>query len=111
MRVYVCSPFRGSVPPYTSNKICRNIRKTAGYCKEVLAGGNTPIAPHLFYANLLNTLDEKDRVRAFGICEELIPLCDELRVYGEVISDGMRHDISVAEKLNIPVVYITEKGA
>jgi hypothetical protein len=43
---------------------------------------------------------------AIGI--ELLRFCDELRVYGDTISEGMAAELDEAQRFNIPIRYETD---
>jgi hypothetical protein len=62
-----------------------------------------PIAPHLFYQAVLDNMDETSRQTGLKLAAALIAKCDEMRVFGRELSEGMKADIAVAERLGISV--------
>lgn len=93
--VYVCSPYKG-------NKKA-NIAAASQYCLDAIAAGYIPIAPHVMFYGILNDDDPGQRAVGMKIGLELLRFCQELRVYGSRISDGMRGEIALAEALKISV--------
>jgi hypothetical protein len=102
--IYVCSPYRGT-PPYTTTKRNKNTRDAVRYCREVIAEKGTPIAPHLFYQTILDDNNAAERKTGLAFAAGLIAKCDEMWVFGEDISEGMKGDIEVAKSLDIPIAY------
>lgn len=93
--IYVCSPCRGNV--------AANISWAKLFTEAVLHTGNTPVAPHVFYAEYLD--DEKPSERAQGLAAgiSLLRRCDEVWIFGNRISEGMATEIREAQNLDIPV--------
>lgn len=98
--VYICSPLRGDIET--------NVRRAHGYCRFVIQRGALPLAPHAIFTAILDDTIPQERQlgRALGI--ELLKRLDELWVFGKQITEGMRTEIEVAEKRNIPIVYFDE---
>lgn len=46
MKVYICSPYRGDTET--------NIRKAQQYCKQAIKENHIPIAPHLYFPQILD---------------------------------------------------------
>jgi len=89
--VFVCSPYRGDVK--------QNIANAIEYCRREISNGNTPIAPHLIYPQMIA---DDDKGIKLGL--NILDRCDELHVYGEP-SEGMQREISYAHGKGIAVVY------
>ena len=98
-RVYVCHPYRGT--PGAS--VEANVARVAGLCRTLTEDGLAPIAPQLYLPAFLDEATQRDE--ALALCLELVDLCDEVRVYGERISEGMRLEIEHAEARGIPVRF------
>jgi len=98
-KVYICSPLGGNVK--------ENIEKAKQYAKYALMCGMAPVVPH-FYALCLD--DNKPDERAIGMAAgmALLWFCDELWVFGDVITEGMQHEINFCMNLNINIRYIKE---
>jgi hypothetical protein len=97
-RIYVCHPFAGDPEG--------NARKVTAICRSLVEGGYLPIAPHVYLPAFVD--ENSERELALSLCLELVALCDELRAYGGVVTDGMRREIDRAEALGIPVLFIRE---
>lgn len=99
-RVYVCSPLGGDIPA--------NLERAKQYASYVFSCGAAPVVPH-FYALVLD--DKKPEERKLGIRAgmSLLWLCDELWVFGDSISAGMKEEIQFCRNLNLRIRYITEK--
>ena len=93
MLVFICSPYRGNVQ--------RNVAYTISYCECEMALGNTPFAPHLIYPQI--TADDDTGIH-HGL--EVLARCDELHVWGDNVSAGMRIEIEYADTAGIPVRYM-----
>jgi len=96
LRVYVCHPFGGDPEG--------NARKVTVLCRSLVDGGHLPIAPHLYLPAFVD--ESSERGLAIALCLELVAVCDELRVYGGVVTGGMRREIDRAEALGIPVRFV-----
>lgn len=98
-RVYICSPLGGDVVAH--------IEQVKQYTLYALKSGVAPVVPH-FYALVLNDDIPKERElgRQAGI--NLLWLCDEIWVFGEIISEGMEAEIRFCKNLNLPVRYIAD---
>ena len=99
-KIFVCSPLRGNVK--------ENIANAKRYCKIVINDGNIPIAPHLYFPIFLDDNKEEERELGIkmGLC--LLDSCDEMWVFGETISSGMKQEIEYWEKKK-GVVYVRNK--
>lgn len=100
-RVYVCHPFRDDP--------VRNAERVRDICVELVDEGFLPLAPHLFLPQILD--ETIDREVAMRLCLELLDDCDEVRVYGPDITDGMREEIARAEARGLKVAYDFPLGA
>ena len=67
-----------------------------------------PIAPHLLYPQFMDDGRPAERELALFMGMVLLTKCEQVWVFGSVISAGMRAEIAKAEKKNIPVRYFTE---
>jgi len=100
-RVYVCHPF-GSDPE-------GNARRIQGICWALAKTGLMPIAPQLYLPSFLS--EETERERALELCLELIDICDEVRVYGGLVTEGMRIELERADRRGVPIIYCDEVQA
>ena len=98
-KVYICSPLGGDV--------AGNLQKVIRYTKYALKCGVAPITPH-FYALCLddNNPQERELGRQTGTC--LLWYCDEMWVFGDSITEGMKEEIRFCKNLNIKMRKIKE---
>ena len=92
---YICSPYKGDVE--------QNLQNARRYCAFALSQGALPIAPHLLFPQFLGTeavchAEETEETRELALHMGLILLskCRELWFFGDVISEGMKREISRA---------------
>lgn len=97
--VFICSPFAGDMD--------LNVKRAKRFMRFALEQGTIPFAPHLLYPQVLD--DENVHERELGLTFGLIWLgkCDELWVFGDVISTGMEREIVKAERRSMPIRYFT----
>ena len=98
-RVYVCAPLGGNIE--------ENLKKVKTYTAYALRCGTAPVVPH-FYAECLDDNDPKDRELGLAAGMSLLWLCDEVWVFGDTVTDGMRAELKFCKNLNIRIRYITE---
>lgn len=99
-RVYICSPLSGNVS--------ENIENAKRYARYALECGMAPVVPH-FYALILDDSKKEERSLGMQAGISLLWVCDEVWVFGDEITEGMKKEIRFAEKLNIKIRYISEK--
>ena len=99
-RVYVCAPLGGNIE--------ENLKKVKIYTAYALRCGTAPVVPH-FYAECLDDNDPKNRELGLAAGMSLLWLCDEVWVFGDTVTDGMRDELKFCKNLNIRIRYITEK--
>ena len=68
-----------------------------------------PIAPHLLYPQFMDDSVPAERDIALFMGIVLLTKCEQVWVFGGIISAGMRAEIEKAEKKSIPVRYFTEE--
>lgn len=100
--VYVCSPYAGD--------ILGNTERARKYAKHAISKGALPFVPHLMFTQIYNDGVPSERGIGCALGLEMLDRCDELWVYGDTISAGMKAEMAYAEKFNIPVVRIREEG-
>lgn len=94
-RVYVCHPFRDDP--------VRNAERVRDLCRGLLDEGFLPVAPQLYLPQFVQ--EETERELALRLCLELLDDCDEVRVCGAEITDGMRREIERAEARGLKVSF------
>lgn len=102
--VYICHPISGDLE--------KNIAAVLAICKKVHSKDIIPFAPYLVSVQYLD--DNLIQDRELGVAASLETLkrglIDELWVFGDTISDGMREEIKLAEEKGIPVKYKKTNG-
>lgn len=93
--IYVCSPVKGNIE--------HNIAMAKEYCKSVIVAGHIPLAPHIAFEGVLNDNIPSERETALALGLELLKRCDQLWIFGDVISSGMAAEIKLAKSLGIEV--------
>lgn len=96
--VYICSPFSGDEET--------NIKRAKEYSRYALDKGNIPLAPHLIFPQFMN--DGTERKLAMHFNYVLLGKCEEIWVFGDYISLGMKEEIKIAEKRNMKIRYLRE---
>ncbi len=99
--VYIASPYAGDT--------VRNADRARGYCRFAVGKGCIPLAPHLHYPQFMDDGDKAQRELGLRFAIILLGKCDELWVFGDTVSDGMKLEISKAKKRGIPIRYFHGK--
>ena len=99
--VFISHPLKGDVEGNTNKvkEICRNI---------MFEGVVIPLATHLLFPTVMNDDIPEERRNGLNGTLEVLKRADEVWVYGDRISEGMKEEIELAEKINIPVVFKKE---
>lgn len=99
--VFICSPYTGDVE--------RNVEKAKQYSRfAVVERGAIAFAPHLLLPLYLSDDDPKERELALFMNIIFLGKCNELWVFGEYISYGMKREIDKAMLRNMKIRYFTE---
>jgi hypothetical protein len=99
-KVFVCSPYAGCVK--------ENVHNARMYSRFVFLCGCMPITPHLMYPRFLEDKDIKERDAGIQMGLILLDFCNEIWVFGQRISNGMRREIAYAEAHGILVRYFSD---
>lgn len=103
-KVYICSPFKGR----SEKTIEKNRQKALMYCRFAYENGCNPFAPHAFYPEFLDETSVSERKDGLRMAQEWMWAFQELWVFGNIISPGMREEIKLANILEIKVRYFNE---
>lgn len=98
--IYICSPFSG-------NEIV-NIDLTRKYSRFALEKGTIPIAPHLLFPQFMNDIDVGERQHIMRMNLILLSRCEELWVFGDKFSKGMRQEIYRAKSRNMIIRWFSQ---
>ena len=99
-KVFVCSPYAGCVK--------ENVHNARMYSRFVFLCGCMPITPHLMFPRFLEDKDLKERDAGIQMGLILLDFCNEIWVFGQRISNGMRREIAFAEAHGILVRYFSD---
>lgn len=99
--VYICSPYAGDVK--------QNVHMARVYSRFAVRNTCIPLAPHLLFPQFMDDGIPSERELALFMGMVLLTKCEQVWVFGSVISEGMQAEIAKAEKKNIPVRYFTEE--
>lgn len=97
-KVYICSPYRGDVEKNT--EIARRSCALSVFFDEI------PVCPHIYFTQFLDDENPVDRQKGMDMGKELLKECDELRVIGDKVSEGMSEEISFAMSLGIEITHM-----
>lgn len=102
LMTYVCSPL--SAP--TRAERLANAAKALTYMADAEREfGGRAVAPHAYLPYLLDDSIPEERELAIEFGQRLLGMCEQLVVYGETISEGMRKEMELAEESGIPILY------
>ena len=99
-KVYICAPLGGDVES--------NLERVKRYTRYALMCGTAPVVPH-FYALCLNDDNQKEREIGLAAGLGMLWFCDELWVFGQNITEGMKQELQFCKHLNIKTRYVSEK--
>ena len=99
--VYICSPYAGDIE--------RNVNMARIYSRFAVRNTCIPLAPHLLFPQFMDDGIPAERELALFMEWCCFTKCEQVWVFGSVISAGMRAEIEKAEKKNILVRYFTEE--
>jgi len=86
-----------------------NAATVAAICRSLTDAGFAPIAPQLYLPAFVDEATQREE--ALSLCLELLDVCDEVRVYGDRVTDGMRAELQHAEARGIAVSFASAGGA
>lgn len=104
-KVFICSPLspRGATDGQRAEDLRHNRQLAQLGCGYAVSLGYLPMAPHLFFPEFLSEDKPEEREAGIQFGLEWLSGCDELWVIGNRITEGMKREIVVAEKLGIPI--------
>lgn len=101
-KVYICSPYRPTgQDPEAERK--RNVEKAQTACRLAIDAGYLPLAPHLYFTQMLNDDQLFERFLGMAYGSLWLDEADEMWVIGTELSDGMKQELEYARKKNIRV--------
>ncbi|MEE1002544.1 MAG: DUF4406 domain-containing protein [Acutalibacteraceae bacterium] len=91
-KVYICAPLGGNVD--------KNLQRVKEYTRYALMCGMAPVVPH-FYALCMNDNIPKEREIGMAAGLSLLWFCDEMWIFGDEETEGMKSEIQFCRNLNI----------
>lgn len=98
--IYVCSPYRGNME--------LNTARARRYCRFVYTEGAIPLAPHLHNTQFLDESLPDEREAGLKLGLQLLRHCDELWLFGDLLSEGMEAELYEAQRLKMTIKYYTD---
>lgn len=99
--VYICSP-------YSQGCINDNIENARRYSRFAVDSHCIPITPHIYFTQFMRDEIPDERKTAMFMNMVLLGRCEELWVFGDVISKGMQVEIRRAKRKYMKIRYFTE---
>lgn len=99
--IVVCSPYSGN--------ILQNTKKAKEYCKYIYRQGHIPFVPHLFFPTFLNEDVPEEREAGIQLGIEILKRANELWIFGDKVTAGMRKEIEAAREYGKPIKYLYEE--
>jgi aspartate/methionine/tyrosine aminotransferase len=92
--------------PWDEDEI-ENTEKAAKYCRRVYDAGFSPICPLLFLPLFLNDEIPQEHKDAVDMARDLLRRAHVLVVCGDTVTEPMKNDIAVAERLRITATTLS----
>lgn len=99
--VYVCSPYAGDIE--------NNIKNACKFGRFTYKQNGIPVIPHLMYPQFMDDTNELEREIAIHFNYVLLGKCNELWVFGGVISKGMAREIGIATKRRMKIKWFNAR--
>lgn len=95
--VYICSPYAGDTQ--------KNTIRARRYSRFAVEQGCIPVAPHLLYPQFIDDSDREERKLGLFFGRVLLDKCEEIWIFGDRITDGMRSEIDRAKRKHMKIKY------
>lgn len=93
---------------------CENAELAAKYCRTVYKAGFSPICPTLYLPLILNDAIPEEHKDGIDMSRNLLRRSHVLAVCGHTVTEAMKNDIAVAQRLGITATtlegILTVKG-
>jgi len=93
---------------------CENAKQAAQYCRSVYDAGFSPICPPLYQPLFLNDAIPEEHKSGIDMGRDLLRRSHVLVVCGSTVTEAMKNDIAVAQRLGITATtlegILTVKG-
>lgn len=100
-RIYICSPLSGNIPA--------NMEKAKQHCAWAVKQGVIPMAPHIYFPQFMD--DDVPAEREIGMTEgeKWLAACQEVWVFGDVISSGMAGELEYARDHDMIIRFFDDQ--
>lgn len=99
--VYICSPYSGDTE--------KNIENARKYSRFAVDCHYLPITPHIYFTQFMNDNIPEERETAIIMNLVLMSKCEQLWVFGDNLSTGMKAEIDRAKRKHMKIRYFTEE--
>lgn len=96
--VYICSPYAGDIE--------KNTYRARAFSRFAVEKRYIPIAPHLLCPQYID--EETERWLGLKMGLVFMGKCEEVWIFGDVISEGMAEEIERAKKMRKKIRYFTD---
>lgn len=112
--VYVCSPYRLEKQMDEDQKRSweADVKTARMACRMLAKLGYMPLSPQLYFGRFISSVDEMEQVDFRMLGQEWLMQADEMWVIGNILTEEMAKDISIARSRNLPIRHmaLTEPG-
>ncbi len=98
---YICSPYSGDTRT--------NVQKAKRYSRFAMLEDVIPVTPHLLYPRFMDDKNPEEHEKAMRFDYVLLGKCEELWVFGGVITRGMQAEINLAKKRNMMIRWFNSE--
>ena len=99
-KIYICTPYFGD---------SRDQNKALQAAQLVCYEGCIPIAPILYFPQILDQHNDGQRLKGLNLGIELLKDCQELWIVGNEITSDMELVLSIAREMRIPTELFDDK--
>lgn len=99
--VFICSPYQGDIE--------MNVIKARRFCYFAFKKNVTPFAPHLHFTQFLDENINEEREAGITMGMEFLDHCDEIWIFGRLLSEGMDRELKKALQLKKKVRYFNDQ--
>jgi len=100
--VYICAPYKGKNMRHRE----QNIQNARMYAFHVLRQGCIPYVAHLAVCGFLDDAIPAEREAGIAVDHAMMDLCDEIWVFGDIVSAGMQGEIETFKAAGKPIKYV-----
>ena len=92
--------------PWSEDK-CENAKSAARYCRQVYDAGYSPVCPTMFLPLFLTDSIPQEHTDGIDMARDYLRRARVLVVCGDEVSESMKDDIAIAERLHITATTLT----